>query len=541
MLGSEFAPFDYFDKIRRPNDSQLALLEGSMNGKTRWILALSVVLAVAYGLFWRSGLDSRNGPSQLYAQQVIDALEAEDDLIGAERLSSAFRSAAKVLRPSVVQISALVEQRPRRTQDLRQLPFRSPFGNDLFEELFGELEGRRRGPVEPEDQPRRPGPKVPAGVGSGVIVSNDGFLLTNNHVIERADELQVELSDGRVFKAEVVGTDPRSDLAVLKIDATGLVPARLGDSSAMEVGDWVIAIGSPFGLEQTVTAGIISATNRRTGILRGGYEDFLQTDAAINPGNSGGPLVNLRGEVIGVNTAINSRTGTNAGVGFAIPTNMAIQIMQDLQTTGRVVRGFIGAALEDLTATTAGQLNLPSSVNRGAIIRRVLPDGPAARASLQENDVVVGLDGRPINSSAQLMNEVAMSRPGSKIQMKVYREGKPVEIQVTVEEQTEEKMSQFVDRTVIEDWGMVLDTLTPQLAAELDIPESTRGAVILQLERDKRAAQLRLQPGDVLKSIDGKPIRNAEDAREALANVGQRISMVIQRGPVEMSMSTTTP
>jgi serine protease Do len=512
-----------------------------MSRKTGWAMVTAVVLAVAGGLFWWPDMGQRNGPSQLYAQQVLEAVEAEQELIGAERLSSAFRSAAKVLRPSVVQISALVEQRPRRPQGTQPFPFRSPFGNDLFEELFGEMEGRRRTPAEPSDEPRTPGPKVPAGVGSGVIVSSDGFVLTNNHVIERADELQVELSDGRVFKAEVIGTDPRSDLAVLKIDATGLVPARLGDSAAMEVGDWVIAIGSPFGLEQTVTAGIISAMNRRTGILRGGYEDFLQTDAAINPGNSGGPLVNLRGEVIGINTAINSRTGTNAGVGFAIPTNMAVQIMQDLQRTGRVVRGFIGAQLEDLTSVSAGQLRLPSGVLRGAIIRRVLPGGPAAQASLQEDDVVVSLNGRPITSSAQLMNEVAMSRPGSAIELKVYRDGRPVELRVTVEEQTEEKMSQFVDRTVIEDWGMVLDTLTPQLASELDIPESTRGAVILQMERDKRAARLRLQPGDVLKAIDGKPIRSADEAREALANVGQRISMVIQRGPVEMSISTTTP
>jgi serine protease Do len=510
-----------------------------MTKKTGWVMLAGVVLAVSCGLLWWPDFGRRNGTSQLYAQQILDAAEAESELIGAERLSGAFRAAAKVLRPSVVQISALVEQRPRRTQEFG--PFRSPFGNDLLEELFGDMQ-RRGLPSEPEEpDPRSPGPKVPAGVGSGVIVSEDGFLLTNNHVIERADELQVELSDGRVFKAEVVGTDPRSDLAVLKIDAFGLVPARLGDSAAMEVGDWVIAVGSPFGLEQTVTAGIISATNRRTGILRGGYEDFLQTDAAINPGNSGGPLVNLRGEVIGINTAINSRTGTNAGVGFAIPTNMAVQIMRDLQSSGRVVRGFIGAALDDLTSVNAENFDLPEGVVRGAIIRRVLPDGPADRAKVQENDVVIGLNDRSINSSAQLMNEVAMTRPGSSIDLTLYRNGRLVDVRVTVEEQTEEKMSQFDVRTVIEDWGIVLGSLTPQLAAELELPPSVQGAVILQMERNSLAARLRLQPGDVIKVIDGKQIRSAEQAKEALANVGQTISMVIQRGPVEMSISTTKP
>ncbi|MBX3420488.1 MAG: Do family serine endopeptidase [Pirellulaceae bacterium] len=518
-----------------------------MYSKSGWLISASVVLAVLTGLVVHPWSGQSSGPSQVYAQQLLDAQAAQQQAIaGADQLSTAFRTAAKILKPSVVQINALVDQPQRRLRQLPQgqSPFGSPFGNDLFDELFRELEGRgrRQVPIEPEEQPEGPKSRVQAGVGSGVIVSEDGFVLTNNHVIEQADELQIRLSDGQEYKAEIVGRDPSSDVAVLKIDATGLAAAKLGDSSAIEVGDWVIAVGSPFGLEQTVTAGIISATNRRTGILRGGFEDFLQTDAAINPGNSGGPLVNLRGEVVGINTAINSRTGTNAGVGFAIPSNMALQIMQDLRSTGRVVRGFIGAGLDELTPESARELKLPNNIARGAIIRKLLPDGPAARAEMKEKDVVIGIGNRPITSSSQLMNEIAMVRPGSQIELKVLRDGKPRTITITVEERTEEKMSQFSDRTVIEDWGLALETLTPELAKEVDVGEDLEaGAVIVQLDRTKRAAKLGLQPADVIVAIDGKPIRTAAEAKQALSEVGKQISLQARRGHIDMSLTRPVP
>lgn len=518
-----------------------------MNKTTGWTVSFSVILAVLIGVvFWPDSV-SKNGPSQLYAQQVAEAELAESDLIGAERLSSAFRASSKILKPSVVQISALVERRQARAPQYRQMPFDSPLGRDLLEEFFGDLEGRGRGlPQQPEleDDLQSSGPrqKIQAGVGSGVIVSTDGYILTNNHVVEAADELQIDLSDGRTFKADVVGTDPRSDLAVLKIDTTGLVPAKLGDSSAMEVGDWVIAVGSPFGLEQTVTAGIISATNRHTGIIRGGYEDFLQTDAAINPGNSGGPLVNLRGEVIGINTAINSRTGTNAGVGFAIPSNMAMRIMQDLQQSGKVVRGFIGAALEELTAQSAGQLKLPGNVLRGAIIRQILPNGPAAKAGLQKDDVVVEASGRDITSSAQLMNEVAMTRPGSPLELQVYRSGNPIDVRVVVEEQTEDRMAQFSDRAQIKGWGMVVETMNPRIANELGLPEELdKGVVIIQMDSRQRGARAGFQPGDVILSVDNSAIASANEAAEAFSKVGRKISLELIRGRAQMSITMNVP
>lgn len=512
-----------------------------MNRTTGWTLSLSVILAALGWLFW-PGNTSNNGPTQLYAQQVAEAEMAEVDLIGAERLSSAFRASAKVLKPSVVQISALIERRQARAPQFRQSPFESPFGRDLLEEFFGQQNGRRSLPSQPELEEESNRPKIQAGVGSGVIVSSEGHILTNNHVVESADELQIDLSDGRTFKAEVIGRDPRSDLAVLKIDAKGLVPAKLGDSSAMEVGDWVIAIGSPFGLEQTVTAGIISATNRHTGIIRGGYEDFLQTDAAINPGNSGGPLVNLRGEVIGINTAINSRTGTNAGVGFAIPSNMAMRIMQDLQQSGKVVRGFIGAGLEELNAQSARELRLPENVIRGVVIRRVLPKGPAASAGLQVDDVVVAASGRSVTSSAQLMNEVAMTRPGSPLNLQVYRSGRPMDVRVIVEEQTSERMAAFSDRTPIEGWGLVVETVTPEIVRELKLPEElTNGAVIVQVDPRQRGGQAGFQPGDILLAIDGSTIGTAKDAVAAFEKAGRRISLELVRGRARLSITMNVP
>ncbi|MEM8736477.1 MAG: trypsin-like peptidase domain-containing protein, partial [Planctomycetota bacterium] len=404
---------------------------------------LSLIAVLSAGI-----LPIAQGPSTsaAYAQQTADANAARQQLlIGADRLSEAFRLAAQSLRPSVVTITSSTNQRVRR--NVRR-NFGSPFGSGIDDlEPFrgmlpdGLLEELQRGnsrngrsfeeyeELEPEQESS--GRQVQTGMGSGFIVSNDGYILTNNHVVERADRLQVDLSDGRSFEADVVGTDPQSDVALLKIDAPNLVAAPIGNSDAMQVGDWVIAIGSPFGLDQTVTAGIISATNRSTGILKGGFEDFLQTVAAINPGNSGGPLVNLRGEVVGINTAINSRTGTNVGVGFAIPASMASSIMQDLKTGGEVRRGYIGAMLRDVNLQNADEYRLPRGVVRGASVEVVQEGGPADHASLRVGDVITQVNGRPVTSSNQLVNAVAKMRPNSKLRLQGYRRGQPIEIDVT--------------------------------------------------------------------------------------------------------------
>lgn len=358
---------------------------------------------------------------QLHAQQSAE-LEPTDPelLVGAERLSDAFRSAARRLRSSVVTITSSVEVSGRSAGGLGVAPGLIP------DELLEELLGRSQRPAPPEEN--RPKRKVQTGIGSGVIVSADGFVLTNNHVVRNADELTVELTDGRAFQATVVGADEKSDVAVLKIDAQGLVPARLGDSAQLEVGDWVLAVGSPFGLDQTVTAGIISATNRQTGIIESGYEDFLQTDAAINPGNSGGPLVNLRGEVIGINTAI-SRQGQ--GIGFAIPADMARDILPQLMTSGRVVRSFIGLYPKPVPPEIATRLGL--AVGKGALIDRVVRGGPAHQAGLREDDIVLRFDGQEIDPTKNLRWLAQTAGVGRKIELEVLRDGQPMTLSLVTE------------------------------------------------------------------------------------------------------------
>lgn len=494
-------------------------------GRSFITLSLCVV-AVFWGsrAGWSQERTGANGTDENVNSQL---------LIRAEQLSDAFRTAAKILRPSVVTITSSIEVSPRRSQRgaIAEFGFPPEFNDLLPPELLDQLERQREAEREPQANEGHSAPKekVQSGLGSGVIVAADGYVLTNNHVISDADELQVELSDGRIFNANVIGSDKLSDVAVLKIEATNLVPARLGDSAAMQVGDWVLAIGSPFGLEQTVTAGIVSATNRQTGIIAGGYEDFLQTDAAINPGNSGGPLVSLRGEIIGINTAINSRSGTNAGVGFAIPINMARRIMDDLRRDGRVVRGYLGAFLDNVSADTAAELKLPPGVIRGAVITRVNAGEPADLAKLQAGDVVVAVNETPISSFLQFRNMVALSRPGSQLLCDVYREGVKQKVAVTVGELTPEKLQQTVGRTEIRSLGLVVQRLTPQLAEELGADADTVGIVVTEISRQGSAIRLGIRPGDIILRVNGVEMENPEQLEPALGEIGE-FSMVIQRG-----------
>jgi serine protease Do len=266
-------------------------------------------------------------------------------------------------------------------------------------------------------------------MGTGVIVSEDGYILTNNHVVRGADEVEVILSTNRRLKAKIVGTDKATDVAVLKVSAKGLAAARLGSSENMEVGDWVLAIGSPFGLDQTVTAGIVSAKGRaNVGITD--YEDFIQTDAAINPGNSGGPLVNLKGEVIGINTAIASRSGGSSGVGFAIPSDMVRRVMESILDNGRVDRGWLGVGIQDLDEDLARSFGLKST--RGALVSGVLPAGPAAKAGLKSGDVLLKVAGQEVRDANHLRHLVAGIEPKKKVRLEVFREKQSIEVEVTI-------------------------------------------------------------------------------------------------------------
>ena len=431
------------------------------------------------------------------------------DLTHAESLSSAFRNVSEVIRPCVVSIST------RQTELIRRgVPQGIP---PQFQQLFG-------APVEELER---------SGMGSGVIVSIDGYILTNNHVIEDADTLTVELHDGQKIPGTVVGTDPQTDLAVVKIDAPNLKAANFGRSDNTRVGDWVMAIGSPFGLEQTVTAGIISGKNRVQGIIANGegFEDFLQTDAAINPGNSGGALVNLRGELIGINTAILSRSGASAGIGFAIPVSLAKPVLESIIETGEVQRGYLGAQVVSVTPDRVRSFNL--KVNSGALVGGVLESQPADRAGLQPGDVVVSLDGKPCRGGPQLRNYVASRRPGTSLTMDVDRNGKQMKIRVTLDERTEVAMFDATGGR----FGAELVPVSPQTARQYGYSNLRSGLIVASVKDGTPAAQAQLDVGDVIVEAAGVRLRTVEqlaDVFEQMKKNDQPLRMIVLRGNTRM-------
>lgn len=442
-----------------------------------------------------------------YAVETGRSLAAQDQLAAAQSLSEGFKEVAKALRPSVVSVNSIRRIQARipgsRGQMLPpQLPeeFRRFFGDDFFEHYF-------QLPVPPEGFEQH-------GTGSGVIVSSDGYVLTNNHVVSGADEVTVRLSDKRELKAEIVGTDPATDLAVLKIDATGLVPARLGDSNELEVGEWVVAIGSPFGLEQTVTAGIVSAKGRAN-VGLADYEDFIQTDAAINPGNSGGPLVNLRGEVIGINTAIASSNGGNMGVGFAIPSNMARTVMDSLIKNGRVERGWLGAVIQNLDEGLASSFGYDET--EGVLIGDVVPDGPAAKAGLKSGDIIVRYDGKPVKDVNELRYRVAATKAGTDVKVTVFRDGKlkTVEVEIGRLEGQPTVLGTQSDAHS-KDLGLTVQTLTSDLAQELGYEKDAKGVVVTAVEPGSVAASAGILPKDVIVSVGNTEVTDAASFRRAL-------------------------
>jgi serine protease Do len=461
--------------------------------------------------------------SDAYAEQLGASIAARQSLTTAQDLSTSFRNVAEALKPSVVSISTTqnMTSRARSVDSLppglrRQLP-------PGFEDLFGFGDDSRR------QQPQR------EGMGSGVIVRSDGYILTNNHVVENADELIVELSDRREVPGKIVGTDPETDLAVVKIDLVGLQPATLGSSDDIRVGDWVLAIGSPFGLNQTVTAGIISGKNRVQGIVDdgNGFEDFLQTDAAINPGNSGGPLVNLRGELVGINTAILSRTGASAGIGFAIPVSLAQPVLNSIIESGQVRRGFLGAAVADVTPEFKKEYDLKAE--QGAFVRSVLEDQPADKAGLQPGDVVTSLDGRPCIGGTQLRNYVASRPPGTVVKMGVDRGGKPLQIQVNLQERTHEMMSMFSPGSNV--LGAELEPVTSETARQFGYQGLTSGLIVTSVADDSLAARAQLQAGDIIESAGGIELNSVAQLTQLFTEAKKReqtLRLVIRRGNTRM-------
>ncbi len=367
------------------------------------------------------------------------------------------------------------------------------------------------------------------GLGSGVIVSPDGYILTNNHVVGNAEEIHVTLIDKREFTAKVIGKDAKTDLGLIKIDTKDPLPvATLGESNSTDVGDWVIAIGNPFNVGMTVTAGIVSAKGR---ILGGDYDDFIQTDASINPGNSGGPLINTRGEVIGINTAIYSRTGANNGIGFAIPIDMARNVMDQLKAHGRVVRGWLGVEIQEVTADLAQSFGLPKP--EGALVASADKEGPASKAGIERGDIVLSFNGHPVNDEHELPALVAQTPINQKVPVEVMRNGKRMTVQVTVGERKEPQVASAKTEEPGGNWGMQVGDITPEIAQQFHL-ETTKGVVIRRVAPDSPAAEAALQPGDVVLEVNHDKVGTVADfiakAKDAQSKKKSALLLVQRQG-----------
>jgi serine protease Do len=385
--------------------------------------------------------------------------------------------------------------------------------------------------------PGRPAPRRSVrGLGSGFVINADGYLLTNNHVVDGATDIRVKLADGRELPAKVVGGDAKTDLALLKVEAKGLPVVPLGDSAKLEVGEPVMAVGNPFGLDQTVTTGIVSGTGRAIGA--GPYDDFIQTDASINPGNSGGPLVNTRGEVVGVNTAIASGSGGSVGIGFAIPTNLVKPIVTQLAATGRVVRGWLGVAIQPLTPELAASFGLPDT--QGALVSNVTDGSPAARAGLRRGDVITRYDGRPVGRWSDLPRAVAETPIGRQLSLEVLRDGKRLTLSVTVARLEEDDRQASAAEPRASKLGIAGRSLTPELARSLKVP-AAGGVLVERVEDGSRADTAGLAVGDVIVEVDQAPVTSVEALRAALDKhpAGKPLLMLVHREGQALYLTVT--
>jgi serine protease Do len=473
-------------------------------GKNIRITVIALFLAIALaGLGY--GMNATGKTGEKAAAQTTGAT------VGTVMIPNSFSDLAEIVRPSVVNIQ--VSKKPQNTglEKFGGNPFGegSPFGD-----FFGPFGGFGNRPPARKQQ----------GIGSGFIINNDGYILTNNHVVEDADQIKVKLADGKEFDGKVIGRDPKTDLALIKIkESPDLKPLKLGNSDALKVGSWVLAVGSPFGLEQTVTAGIVSAKGRVIG--SGPYDNFIQTDASINPGNSGGPLVNMQGEVIGINTAI---IASGQGIGFAIPVNMATEVASQLQKHGRVTRGLLGVTIQDVTPELAKSLALDKA--RGALVSQVLPGESADKAGMKQGDVIVNFDGHNIESSHDLPLIVAGTKIGKETTVTVIRDGKELKLKATIGEMEDEKVAgtKSPGQPLL---GVDLQTLTPQIARELGIKQ-TAGVVVTGVESGSPADEAGIKTGDVIGSVNRKPVKNvSEFAKEVeKAKKGGALLLLIHRG-----------
>ena len=415
------------------------------------------------------------------------------------KIGQAMSEISNAVKPAIVNISTT------KTEKLSESPYAPFFDDPFFRRFFGD---RFRHPEVPRE-------RKTASLGSGVIVSSNGYILTNSHVIKDADEIKVLLSDKREFQGKIIGTDPKTEVAVIKIDAQDLPTISWGDSDKLKVGEVVMAIGSPFGLNQTVTMGIVSAVGRaNVGIAD--YEDFIQTDAAINPGNSGGALVNAKGELVGINTAIFSTTGGYQGIGFAIPNNMAKAVMDSLIKTGKVIRGWLGVSIQPLTPELAKQFNLEKEY--GALVGDVIENSPAEKAGILRGDVIIEYNGKKVNEPYHLRNTVANPPPGETAELKVIRNGKIETIKVMIGElPTEVPKAPVIEyKNVLR--GISVRELTPELYRQMNISEKIKGVIVAEIGPDS-PAEGKLMEDDIIQEINRKATANLKDYESTASEI----------------------
>ncbi len=477
----------------------------------KWLFLLAGLLL---GLALTMSFDfTQLSHAKLRFEPAVNTLDGKDLRIARE-LSNAFASVAEHVNPSVVTIftESTVKVRQR---SFRGTPFEDFFGRGFGDQLF--------------DGPR-PNQKR-SGLGSGVIVDSKGIVVTNNHVVDGADEIKVRLMDGREFKAKVKGTDPQTDLAVLTIPESNLTAIPLGNSDESRVGEWVLAIGSPLNpnLSHTVTTGIISAKGRSgVGLTR--YEDYIQTDAAINPGNSGGALVNLSGELIGINSAIASSNGGNVGIGFAIPANLVNSVMADIIETGSVERGWLGVYIQNITTELAEALRLDSP--KGVLVTQVQADSPAGAAGLKQGDVIIDFNGKRVENTVELSTAVAGTAPGAVASVALIRDGEERILDVKLKKLEQASVATTESEDDLKSVGLQLSNITSALQRQFDLPDDLeRGAVVTAIAAGSVAQERGLRPGDVLLEINRKPSPTAAEAGRILSaiNPGEHVLLYIQR------------
>jgi serine protease Do len=442
-------------------------------------------------------------PEQRTDTRSVDrSSTASDQVSDARRISEAFVTVAERLAPSVVRITARQRAANASSSDERSSPEVDPFEDTPFERFF---------PGFQHNAPSAPVPKV--GMGSGVVIDDQGHILTNNHVVADADEMEVTFVDGKELPAKLVGRDPRTDVAVIQVEGAKVQPATWGDSDKLQVGEWVIAIGNPFGLDHSVTVGVLSAKGRY-GFAPGKLEDFLQTDASINPGNSGGPLVNLDGQVVGINTMI---AGLGTGVGFAVSEAIARPIVQQLIETGKVTRPYIGILMQSMTPQLRQAIG-EKAPEKGALVAQVMDKSPAKEAGVQEGDVVVKVDGQPTADSREVQRVVLGKKVGEKIKLDVWRQGKEQEITVrTATERRDNETAVAGGRNDKEGkLGLSLQTLSPEIASRLGIDEDAKGAVITAVQPGSPADVAGLREGDVVVGVDQSAVASAADVADKL-------------------------